>query len=94
MKIMEFQKKYLLWRIDISEPLRIPDFRVLETVETGETYAIVPIAADTKCFLTYVIQIRKLNIILLSIILYLLFHENSKRYPFHNISKYKQTIID
>ena len=40
MKIMEFQKKYLLWRIDFSEPLRIPDFRVLETVETGETYAI------------------------------------------------------
>ena len=41
MKIMEFQKKYLLWRIDSSEPLRIPDFRVLETVETGETYAIL-----------------------------------------------------
>ena len=40
MKIMEFQKKYLLWRMDFSEPLRIPDFRVLETVETGETYAI------------------------------------------------------
>ena len=40
MKIMEFQKKYLLWRIDSSEPLRIPDFRVLETVETGETNAI------------------------------------------------------
>ena len=44
MKIMEFQKKYLLWRMDFSEPLRIPDFRVLETVETGETgetYAIL-----------------------------------------------------
>ena len=40
MKKMEFQKKYLLWRMDFSEPLRIPDFRVLETVETGETYAI------------------------------------------------------
>ena len=41
MKKMEFQKKYLLWRIDFSEPLRIPDFRVLETGETGETYAIL-----------------------------------------------------
>ena len=41
MKIMEFQKKYLLWRMDFSEPLRIPDFRVLEIVETGETYAII-----------------------------------------------------
>ena len=40
MKIMEFQKKYLLWRIDFSEPLRIPDFRVLETGGTGETHAI------------------------------------------------------
>ena len=43
MKIMEFQKKYLLWRMDFSEPLRIPDSRVLEIVETGETgetYAI------------------------------------------------------
>ena len=41
MKIMEFQKKYLLWRMDFSEPLRIPDFRVLETGETGETHAIL-----------------------------------------------------
>ena len=41
---MEFQKKYLLWRMDFSEPLRIPVFRVLETGETGETgetYAII-----------------------------------------------------
>ena len=40
MKIMEFQKKYLLWRMDFSEPLRIPVFRVLETGETGETHTI------------------------------------------------------
>ena len=40
MKIMEFQKKYLLWRMDFSEPLRIPDFRVLETMETVETHGI------------------------------------------------------
>ena len=40
MKIMEFQKKYLLWRMDFSEPLRIPDFRVLETGKTGDTHAI------------------------------------------------------
>ena len=37
---MEFHKKYLFWRMDFSEPLRIPDFRGLETVETVETYAI------------------------------------------------------
>ena len=47
MKIMEFQKKYLLWRIDFSEPLRIPDFRVLETGETGETYAILKSRIDS-----------------------------------------------
>ena len=38
---MEFHKKYLFWRMDFSEPLRIPDFRGLETVETVETYAII-----------------------------------------------------
>ena len=34
-------KKVPIMEDGFSEPLRIPDFRVLETVETGETYAIL-----------------------------------------------------